>query len=64
MLRFIIKHSWNDNVCGSYGEEYMTVDDDNKTVERLLTSGGKGESGFDRCELLGVTVIEDIHNAS
>ena len=61
MLRFIVRHRSCDGNIGEQSEyvRHETIDGDLVRLEARLRSGGKGESGFALCELVGVEVIDE-----
>jgi len=61
MIRFILRHRSCALNCGMQTEtaSIETIDGDLVKLEARLRSGGKGESGFELCELLGVEVIDE-----
>ncbi len=62
MLRYILKRVQCDMNCGMQSEHVtmFTIDGDVTEVEQRLRSGGSGPSGFDRTELVGVSVLDDL----
>jgi hypothetical protein len=58
MLRFIIRKRFKDSASGYEGEGLFTVDVKLEKIEELLTMGGFGEDGYERCELVGVEVVD------
>jgi len=58
MIRLIFKR---DELCTGSGLQqttFETVDIDCQDIERRLTRGGHGPSGFDCTQLAGVEIIE------
>ena len=58
MIRFIIRHDWQPG-DGNVLSNFITVDGDVAELERLLSSGGSGESNYERCTLIGAEVIAE-----
>jgi hypothetical protein len=56
MLTMIIKHQFKDQVSGCEGADFFTIDFENAEIEACLTSGGRSEYGYDRCEFVGVEI--------
>lgn len=56
MVRFILKCKFM-NCSGCEGEYMYTIDGDIVKLEKSLTSGGYGNGGYERHELVGVEVI-------
>ena len=59
MIRFIIKKSFKFD-SGYEGQEFYTIDQDVVELERCLTRGGYSESTYERHELMGIEVIEQV----
>ena len=59
MIRFIFKNSRRDCVSGWEGSQLFTIDIEVPEIERALTAGGYGESGYDRTELIGVEILPE-----
>ena len=56
MIRFIIKHRFQDNYGGGSGESFHTLLLDVPELEAALKRGGHGPSGFDYYDLIGVEI--------
>lgn len=59
MIRFIIKKSFR-YISGVEGTTLYTIDHDVKELENCLTKGGQGETEYERHELIGVEIIENV----
>ena len=57
MLRFILKRDTFYEVNQMRNAGHYTIDVDVPELEAKLTSGGFGESGFDRTSLVAVEVL-------
>lgn len=57
MIRFIINRKYKDQWNGQEDQSYETVDIDVPELERILTSGGFSERGYDQRTLQGVEVL-------
>ena len=57
MLRFILKQRVKNDISGVEFERLYTIDVDVPEVERALDSGGYGENGYDRTDLVGVEIL-------
>jgi hypothetical protein len=58
MIRFIIKHRFQDNYSGATGESFQTILLDVPELEAALKRGGHGPSGFERYDLAGVEIVD------
>jgi hypothetical protein len=57
MIRLILRKTFSDNISGAHGTEFETFDFIEHDLERRLTSGGWGENGHSRTELVGAEVM-------
>lgn len=57
MIRLIVqRHEMNCNT-GEDRRDFFTLDVDLPDLEAMLTSGGRGEMGFESWQLLGAEVL-------
>jgi len=56
MIKFILKKRQRDSVSGLETEDYFTQDIDVPVLEKILTSGGSSEYGYETNELVGVEI--------
>ena len=56
MLRIILKREQYDAHSGCREQNFITIDVEAPEVERALSSGGFGESGYDVTHIIGVEV--------
>lgn len=59
MIRLILKQTFSDTISGAHGTAYETLVMDHPELEERLTSGGYGESGHCRMELIGAEVFSN-----
>jgi hypothetical protein len=57
MIRLILRKTFSDNISGAHGTEFETLDLIHDELEGRLTSGGWGENGHCRTELVGAEVL-------
>jgi len=57
MIRFILQTSYRYEASGMEGQDFHTLDLEVPELEKQLTSGGFGETGYQRTELRGAEVI-------
>jgi len=57
MIRFILQTSYRYEASGMEGQDFHTLDLAVPELEKQLTSGGFGETGYQRTELMGAEVI-------
>lgn len=60
MLRFILKMSYKDPSTGHEGGNSYTIDGDVKELEKCLRRGGFSENGYEKHELIGVELLDDV----
>ncbi|MBM3299185.1 MAG: hypothetical protein FJY85_04445 [Deltaproteobacteria bacterium] len=60
MLRAILKRKQADMISGAQWERLYTFDFDSPELERELQSGGRGDTGYDLTELVGIEMLHSI----
>lgn len=60
VIRFIIRHRGACHISAATWDDLTSIELDVPQLEEILTRGGKGESGFDRFELVGVEILEKV----
>lgn len=59
MIRFIMESHVVDLHSGFESKDFVTFEAEVPELERLMTYGGKGESGFKICRLIGAEVVRE-----
>ena len=62
MIRLLLRTTFSDTYANVSGTEYTSYDMHEPDLERKLTSGGYGESGHNRTELIGAEIVSDMDN--
>ena len=62
MIRLLLRTTFSDTYANSSGTEYTSYDMHEPDLERKLTSGGYGEGGHNRTELIGAEIVSDMDN--
>jgi len=56
-IRVILKRTIFDANVNSLSEDFITKDVELPEIEALLLSGGRGETGFDKTDFVGIEII-------
>lgn len=59
MLRAIIRYDIKDSVSGATWTTYGTVDFEAPALQKRLTGGGYGQTGYDIPTVIGIEVLEE-----
>ena len=62
MIRLLLRTTFSDTYSNASGTEYHSHEINDPELERKLTSGGYGESGHNRTELIGAEIASDMDN--
>jgi hypothetical protein len=57
MLRAVMRRKMGCKISGMESEQIVTLDFDAPELERALSSGGYGETGFEATSLVGVEIL-------
>lgn len=62
MIRILLRTTFSDTYANASGTEYHSHEIHDPELELKLTSGGHGEGGHNRTELIGAEIVADIDN--
>ena len=62
MIRLLLRTTFSDTHTNASGTEYHSHEIHDPELERKLTSGGYGEGGHNRTELIGAEIITENGN--
>ena len=62
MIRLLLRTTFSDTYANASGTEYHSHEIHDPELERKLTSGGYGEGGHNRTELIGSEIITEKGN--
>ena len=57
MIRIILKTISHNEDLQFHDEGYCTLDINNQELEKILTSGGWGNGGYERTRVIGAEII-------
>ena len=62
MIRILLRTTFSDTYANASGTEYHSHEIHDPELERKLTSGGRGEGGHNRTELIGAEIVQEKEN--
>ena len=62
MIRLLLRTTFSDTYANASGTEYASHEIHDPALERKLTSGGYGEGGHNRTELIGAEIVPNLDN--
>jgi len=60
MVRFILRHTRADAMCGTHSTGLYTLTAECPAIEREITRGGFGEYGWETVDVVGAEVALDV----